>query len=145
MRLCDMAGNFLDALVLPADMDERTCALALLVHIQHKSWRANIEVVFADQGFEGKGFEAQIQQQCGLTLEIVRRDPNAPPGFTVLSKRWLIEQVFGCWGRNRRLCRDYEQNPKMSRATLQAASVHRFLRRLKPISHEFSPFKYKPK
>lgn len=140
-----MAGNFLDALVVPASWDERTCALALLVHIKHKTWRQNIEVVFADQGFDGEGFKGQIQQQGGLRLEIVRRDPDAPPGFTVIAKRWLIEQLFGCWGRNRRLSRDYEQSPQISRATLQVASIHRFLRRLKPIPDEFTPFKYRPK
>ncbi|PQV64573.1 Putative transposase of IS4/5 family (DUF4096) [Abditibacterium utsteinense] len=57
-------------------------------------------------------------------------------GCQVLPKRWLIEQVFGCWGRNRRLSRGYEQQLRHSRVkhsqtTLQIASIHRFLNRSK--------------
>jgi transposase len=143
VTLCDMAGNFLDAVVMPASMDERICALALLLRVKHKPWWRDVKVVFADNGFAGADFEAQIQKQCGVKLEIVRRDPNAPPGFHVLPKRWVIEQVFGCWGRNRRLLRDYEQSRSVCRATLQVASIHRFLRRLKPIPNEFPNFNYR--
>jgi putative transposase len=127
-----MAGNFLDAIVLSADVDERVCALALLIEVKRKPWWRDVKVVFADNGFAGAGFERQVQNQCGVKLHIVRRNPEALAGFHVLPKRWLIEQVFGCWGRNRRLSRDYEQNTKLSRAMLQAASIHRFLNRIKP-------------
>lgn len=137
-----MAGNFLDALVMPASMGERVCALALLLQVKRKPWRKNLQVVFADQGFEGEDFGRQIQKQCSIQLEIVKRNPKAPPGFQALPKRWLIEQVFGCWGRNRRLSKDYEQQPHMSRATLQVASIHRFLNRLKPKMSYDSPFRY---
>lgn len=140
-----MSGNLLEALVVRADLEERVCALALLIQVKKQAWSRKLKVVFADQGFEGEGFGRQIQRQCGFTLEIVRRDPEAPAGFQVLPKRWLIEQLFGCLGRNRRLSKDYEQNPKLSRATLQAASIHRFLRRLKPIPNEFPAFKYRAK
>ena len=143
MTLCDMAGNFLDAIVMPASMGERVCALALLIQVKRKLWRENLQVVFADQGFDGEGFRRQIQNQCNVKLQIVQRDPNAQPGFQPLPKRWLIEQVFGCWGRNRRLSRDYEQQPHMSRATLQVASIHRFVNRLQPKTTSDSPFRYR--
>ncbi len=143
VTLCDMAGNFLDAIVRPANWGERLCALDLLIQVKRRLWRKNIQVVFADNGFSGAGFGRQIQNQGGVRLEIVSREPDSTPGFQVVRKRWLIEQVFGCWGRNRRLSRDYEMNPNISRATLQAASVHRFLRRLKPIPGEFPPFRYR--
>lgn len=126
-----MAGNFLDCVVLPANLDERVCALALLLQVKRQPWSQNLQVVFADSGFAGEGFGRQIHAQTGLQLQIVKRDPDAV-GFVVLPKRWLIEQVFGCWGRNRRLARDYEQNPRHSRATLQVASIHRFLNRIRP-------------
>ena len=150
VTLCDMAGNFLDALVLPANTEERVCALALLIQVKKKPWWRDVKVVFADSGFAGEDFERQIQNQCGVKLHIVRREPEAPAGFHVLEKRWLekrwlIEQVFGCWGRNRRLSRDFEQNTKLSRAMLQAASLHRFLKRLKPTPSNQPPFRYRPK
>ena len=125
-----MGGNFLDALVLPASLDERVCALALLLEVKKQAWSQNLQVVFADNGFAGEGFARQVHAQTGLQLQIVKRDPDAM-GFQILPKRWLIEQVFGCWGRNRRLSRDYEQQPRHSRATLQIASIHRFLNRVK--------------
>jgi transposase len=137
-----MAGNFLDAIVLPANLEERVCALALLLQVKKQAWSQNLQVVFADSGFAGEGFGRQIHTQTGLQLQIVKRDPDAV-GFAVLPKRWLIEQVFGCWGRNRRLCRDYEQHPRHSRATLQVASIHRFLNRLKP-KPQHPPFHYNP-
>jgi putative transposase len=136
-----MSGNFLDSLVLPADMDERVCALALLLQVKKQAWSQNLHVVFADSGFAGEGFQRQIQTQTGLQLTIVKRNPDAV-GFQVLPKRWLIEQVFGCWGRNRRLSRDYEQQPRHSRATLQVASIHRFLNSIQP-KPQLPPFKYK--
>jgi transposase len=143
VTLCDTQGNFIDALVLPANTTERTCALALLIQVKRKAWWRNVQVVFADSGFAGADFERQIQDQCGVKLHIVKRDPTAAKGFHVLPKRWLIEQVFGCWGRNRRLSRDYEQNTKLSRATLQIAASHRFLQHLKPKTSHLPPFRYR--
>ena len=144
MTLCDKGGNFLDALVLPADTDERVCALALLVQVKKKPWWRDVSVVYADSGFAGEDFERQIQQQCGVKLHIVKR-PKAEKGagFEVLPNRWLIEQVFGCQGRCRRLCRDYEQNTRIARATLQGANIHRWLRRLKPAPDSEPPLRYR--
>ena len=129
--MCDTAGNFLDALVVSADTDERTCALALLLQIRKTEWGCGLQTIFADAGFAGREFEEMVSDLLGQTVQIVRRDPDHK-GFMPLPKRWLIEQVFGCQGRNRRLARDYEQTPRHSRATLQAANIHRWLRRLKP-------------
>ena len=56
--------------------------------------------------------------------------------------RWLIEQVFGCQGRYRRLSRDYEGNPRLSRATIQGANIHRWLRKLRPAPSTEPPFRY---
>ena len=128
--------------MVSADTSEQVCALALLVPLRKMAWWQNVQVVFADAGFAGADFERQIQDQAGVKLEIVRRDPDQK-GFHVLRKRWLIEQVFGCWGRNRRLSRDYEQHPDSSRATLQVASIHRFLKRLKPTLSTQPPFRYR--
>lgn len=142
IELCDTQGNLLDALVVPANTDERTCALCLLVKVKKAAWSQNLQTVFADNGFAGEEFEQQIQEQLGYTLEIIRRDAQQN-GFVVLSKRWLIEQVFGCQGRNRRLSRDYEQMPHMSRATLLGANIHRWLRYLKPTPSNDPPFQYR--
>ena len=141
MTLCDKGGNFLDAIILPANVEERVCALALLIQVKKKSWWRDVSVVFADSGFAGEDFERQIEQQCGVKLHIVERIKGA--GFEVLPNRWLIEQVFGCQGKYRRLSRDYEQNTHIARATLQGANIHRWLRRLKPPLLTDPPFHYR--
>lgn len=78
-----------------------------------------IQILFGNAGFGGVDFERDVQAKFGHRLEIVRRAPDQK-GFAVLPSRWLIEQVFGCQGRYRRLRRDYEQNLRLSRATIQA-------------------------
>ena len=148
MTLCDRGGNFLDAIVLPANLDERVCALALLLQVKKKAFWRHVQVVYADSGFGGEGFERQIQQQCGVKLHIVERSTRLQgeskgKGFQVLPNRWLIEQVFGCQGRYRRTSRDYEQNPRIARATLQGANIHRWLRKLKPAPTTEPPFRYR--
>lgn len=142
MELCDTQGNFLDAFVVPADVDERSCALALLVGIRKTSWGSGLQTIFADEGFAGEEFEDTVRVMLRQKLEIVRRSPEQE-GFAVLPKRWLIEQVFGCQGRYRRLSRDYEGNTRISRATLQGANIHRWLRRLKPAPSTDPPFHYR--
>ena len=145
VELCDMSGNLLEAIVVPANTSERTCALCLLVKVKKAAWSRNLRTIFADTGFGGEEFEQQIQEQLGYKLEIIRRNQEQK-GFLLLPKRWLIEQVFGCQGRNRRLSRDYEQKAHISRATIQGANVHRWLRRLKPAPSTDPPFRYrKPK
>ena len=140
MSVCDRGGNFLDAIVLPANLDERVCALALLLQVKKQPWWREVRVVYADSGFGGEGFGRQIEQQCGVKLHIVERIKSK--GFEVLPNRWLIEQVFGCQGRYRRTSRDYEQSPRSARATLQGANIHRWLQKLKPKPSTEPPFHY---
>lgn len=141
MTLCDRGGNFLDAIVLPAGLDERVCALALLLQVKKQPWWRDVQLVYADSGFDGEGFGRQIKAQCSVNLHIVKR--IKAKGFEVLPNRWLIEQVFGCQGRYRRLSRNYEQNTHLARATLQGANIHRWLRKLKPAPVNEPPFRYR--
>ena len=89
-----MGGQVLEVVVVPADTDERTCALAVLIKAKKSAWSAQLQTIFADSGFAGQEFEAQVQEQLGWNLHIVHRDKEQR-GFAPLPKRWLIEQVFG--------------------------------------------------
>ena len=73
-------------------------------------------------------------------MEIIRK-PKEPVGFAVLPRRWVIEQTFGCWGRYRRLSKDYEQQPSCSRAMLLLAAIHRTLQYLNPAPSDDPPVK----
>lgn len=140
--MCGKAGNFLDAYVLPADLEEGTCAWGLLIHLKKSGLGAGIQTIFADAGFGGADFELDVQEVFWHKLEIVRREPSQK-GFAVLPSRWLIEQVFGCQGRYRRTSKDYEGNMDISRAVIQGANVHRWLRKLRPVPTKEPPFKYR--
>lgn len=140
--LCDCGGNWLESVVLPANTGERAGALVLFAKVKAAPWSQEITRVWADQGFGGVEFEAAVQEHFGWTLDITPTEPGQK-GFCVVFKRWLVEQLFGCWGRYRRLSRDYEQNPLCSRATLQIASLHRWLRRLRPAPNPDPPFRYR--
>lgn len=137
-----MGGSLLEAVVVPADTDERTCALAVLIQAKKSAWSQNLQTIFADGGFAGEEFEAQVQEQLGWRLHIVQRDKEQV-GFVPLPKRWLIEQVFGCQGRNRRLSRDYEGKTYIARATIQVANLHRWLRHLAPAPSSDPPLSYR--
>ncbi len=140
--LSDCGGNWLESIVVPANTGERAGAWLLLAKAKSAWWSQKITRIWADQGFSGVEFEASVQHQFGWTLDI--KLPEAgQKGFCPVFKRWLIEQLFGCWGRYRRLSRDYEQSTACSRATLQVASLHRWLRRLKPAPNDDPPFRYK--
>jgi putative transposase len=142
MTLCDAGGNWLESVVLPASIGERAGALLLFEKVKACWWSRKLSLVWADEGFGGVEFEHQVKEQFGWTLEIGIKEASHK-GFCVQRKRWLIEQVFGCWGRYRRLSRDYEQSPACSRATLQVATLHRWIRRLKPAPNADPPFRYR--
>ncbi len=142
MTLCDAGGNWLESLVIPANMGERAGALLLFEKVKAAWWSGKLSLIWADEGFAGVEFEEQVKHEFGWTLDIGIKEPGQK-GFCVQRKRWLIEQVFGCWGRYRRLSRDYEQCPACGRATLQIATLHRWLRRLKPALNPDPPFRYR--
>ncbi len=51
--------------------------------------------------------EAAVAKIPVLRLEIVKRSDDLQ-GFVVLPRRWIVERTFSCFGRNRRLAKDYE-------------------------------------
>jgi transposase len=68
-----------------------------------------------------------------IDVEVVRRNPeDHGKGFVPQPKRWIVEQVFGWFGRYRRLSKDYEHNPASSEAWIYLAMTHRMARRLLP-------------
>jgi len=138
----DTQGHLLESVVVPANTGERAGAWLLLEKLKASVLGQNIQLIRADEGFAGADWEQQVQTHFGWRVEIVRK-PAGQKGFALLPRRWVIEQTFGCWGRYRRLSRDYEQNPNCSRATLQLAALHRTLRRLKPATASDPPFRYR--
>ena len=136
----DTQGNLLESVVVPANTGERAGAWQLMEKLKASPLGQSITLIRADEGFAGADWQARVQAHFGWSVEIVNKPPGQV-GFALLPRRWVIEQTFGCWGRYRRLSKDYEQHPDSSRATLQLAAIHRTLRRLKPALSDDPPFR----
>ena len=98
------------------------------------------KVLFADNAYQGAPIAGWLAER-GARLEIValpRREALLMPGttapilpkFTVLPKRWVVERTFAWLGRNRRLSKDYEANPKVTEAWIYLAMSALMARRL---------------
>jgi len=118
----DVTGNLLERIVLPADTGERAGAWRLLERLKASPWGQSVARIRADAGFVGQDWENRVQTRFGWPIEILRQ-PKDQVGFAASPRRWVIKQTFGCWGRYRRLSKDYEQNPSCSRAMLLLTAI----------------------
>ncbi len=121
-------GLLLGVSVHPANVPEREGARGLLGPLANQERCARLQVVWADAGYNGAPFTQWVEQRCGWKLEIVRRSDW--PGFIVLPKRWVVERTFAWIGKCRRLSKDYEHNPRSSRAFILLAMIQLMIRRL---------------
>jgi transposase len=51
-------------------------------------------------------------------------------GFKPLPKRWVVERTFAWLGRNQRLAKDYEENPRVSEAWVYLGMLRLLVKRL---------------
>jgi transposase len=120
----------LRAVVHPASVQDRDGAARLLDRRTRRRFPF-IEVVFADQGYQGPKAASAVARAGSWTLEIVRRAPGER-GFAVLPKRWIVERTFGWFGRHRRLSKDYELLVQTSETLIAIAGIRTMLNRLAP-------------
>jgi putative transposase len=139
--LVDTQGWMIEVLVLPASVPERAGAEELFWYARQQESGERLGLIWADGGFAGSDWEARMEERFGLRIEIVRRSPQAE-GFEVLPRRWVVERTFGWLGRYRRLSKDYEANPRSSRAWILWAMIDRLLQHLFP-STDYPPFRYR--
>ncbi len=122
----DTAGNLLDGLVAPADIQDRDGAPDLI----ERCWDAypSLSRLFADGGYAGQKLEAAIAHLDRLAIEIVKRSDARR--FVVLPRRWVVERTIAWLNRCRRLAKDWEATIASSEAWLIIASIRRMTRRL---------------
>ena len=123
-----MLGLMLRVVVHPANVQDRDGA-ALVLDKRTRRRFPFIEVVFADQGYQGSKAATAVAETGQWTLEIVRRDPGTK-GFAVLPKRWIVERTLSWIRRNRRIARDLEHLARSAEAFIKLAMIKIMLRRL---------------
>ena len=125
--LVDTLGLLLKVLVTEANLGEREGAAWVLTSIDGRFPR--LELVWVDAGFAGEEFEARMQKECGVKIEVVKR-PDGAKGFVLLVRRWVVERTFAWFGNYRRLSKDYEYSVYSSDAMIYATMIHLMVRRL---------------
>src|SRR5690242_19832805 len=104
----DTMGHLLALHVTPASADDRA-EVGRLLDAAQEAVQGNLEVAFADAGYNGENAAAAANKQ-GVELVIVRL-PEAKRGFVLLPIRWVAERSLAWTTRFRRLVRDYERYP----------------------------------
>lgn len=112
-------------------MGEREGGKQVLKRVKQSQKQASrLTTIWVDGGFDG---EPQIAMGHGFLPLPKRRwccDRNAPSGFMLLKKRWLVERTFGWLMGCRRLVRDYELLPETSETFIYLAMIRIMVRRL---------------
>jgi len=122
----DTAGNLLDGLVLPADIQDRAGAPDLIERCRDAY--PSLNRFFADGGYAGQKLADAIANIDRLVIEIVRRfDAHR---FVVLPRRWVVERTIAWLNRCRRLAKDWEASVASAEAWLLIASIRRMTRRI---------------
>jgi transposase len=92
----DTLGLLINLAVTPADVQDRNM-IAPLLAIACKRF-PSIEKAIADGGYQGKATADDVEDQAGISLEIVKRS-DAIKGLVLLPKRWIVERTYGWLGR----------------------------------------------
>ncbi len=126
--LVDTLGLMRHAVMHPADIQGRDGGGLVMAMLFGRV--PLLTKLFADGGYQGPIFAKTAGRAMpDLSVEIVRRS-DAVSGFTVLPKRWVVERSFACFGRCRRLAKDFGNLNRTALAFLHLASIRAMLRRL---------------
>ena len=122
----DSLGLIWALLVTTADAQDRDGGCWLLQAVRGQLPR--VREVIADAGFT-KRFVEWVRSKCGWRVATTH---NAPEGFRIHPRRWVVERTFAWLVKCRRLGKDHEFMTESSEAAIYAAMIHRMLRQLHP-------------
>lgn len=118
----------LRAVTHPASVQDREGAARVLDRRTRRRFPF-LEVVFADQGYQGPKAATAVARAGSWTLDIVRR-AQGTTGFAILPMRWVVERTLSWIRRNRRLVKDVEHLTRTAEALISLAMIKIMLRRL---------------
>jgi transposase len=121
----DVLGLLLVVLVTAASVQDTVGGRAIIEHVAHR--HPQVAVAWVDSGYKQSVIDAGAAY--GIDVQIVTKDPQQR-GFVPQRKRWAVERTFGWLMLHRRLVRDYEANPRRSRAMIHWAMIDNMSRRL---------------
>lgn len=122
----DSLGLIWALLVTTADAQERDGGCWLLDAVRGRLPR--VREVIADAGYTRR-FIDWVRRRCGWRVTTTH---NAPAGFRVHPRRWVVERTFAWLVKYRRLGKDFEFMTETSEAMIHAAMIHRMVRQLYP-------------
>ena len=123
-----MRGLLLQALVTPANVQDRDGGIALLSTLF--GLFPFLEKLFADSAYQGPVFHTALAWVLpNLQTEIVKRSDVAK-GFVALPKRWIVERSIAWLNRCRRLAKDRENLNLSGLTFFRLASIRLMLRKI---------------
>ena len=127
--LVDTLGLVLIVIITAANVQDYDGAKLVFDQIGWKFRR--MKTVYADSIYICNGLVTWLYCRWLRFLEIVRRQAGSK-GFVVVAKRWIVERTFAWLSRCRRLSKDYERSPEVSRTWIHVSMIQRMVRRLRP-------------
>ena len=118
----------LHAVIHPASVPDRDGVARVLDRRTRRRFPF-LEVVFADQGYQGPKAASAVARAGAWTLDIVHRVAGQR-GFAVLPMRWVVERTLSWLRRNRRLAKDVEHLTRTAEAPISLAMIKIMLRHL---------------
>ena len=124
----DLEGLPIVVRVEAASVQDRGSAPGVILELLARA--PTVEKLFADGAYAGPKLAGRLKK-LGLPelLEIVVK-PKGKQGFTVLSRRWVVERTFAWLGRCRRLAKDFERTLASSLAWVKLAACRFMMRRV---------------
>ena len=124
----DVEGSPIVVDVHAASVQDRDGAPAVIMALLEVA--VCVERLFADRGYAGPKLQDALKE-LGVSelIEIVPK-PKGAKGFTVLSRRWVVERTFAWMGRCRRLAKDVERTLASSLAWVKLAGCRFMMRRV---------------
>jgi transposase len=122
----DTEGFLLAVVVTAANLGDRLGAKLLIIALLNTF--TQLQLIWADAGYDGKAFAAWIHTVARIRMQIVKR--AEAHAFKILPRRWVVERTLGWLMRYRRLARDYERRPQHHEAMVYWATIWIMTRRL---------------